>query len=56
MFRFVCILVTEPEPECEFPEPVGNDYSDNDMPDMGEVSPIMSGQDDENMFILKCSI
>ncbi|KAJ7356351.1 hypothetical protein OS493_025460 [Desmophyllum pertusum] len=26
---------TEPEPECEFPETMGDDYSDDDMPDMG---------------------
>lgn len=32
------LIVTEPEPECEFPETMGDDYSDNDMPDMGEVS------------------
>ena len=31
-------LVTEPEPECEFPEAIGDDYSDDDMPDMGGVS------------------
>ena len=38
---FVCILVTEPEPECDFPEPIGNgDISDDGMPDMGEVSTV----------------
>ena len=40
-FVFVCILVTEPEPECDFPEPIGNgDISDDGMPDMGEVSTV----------------
>lgn len=41
VFVFVCILVTEPEPECDFPEPTGNgDISDDGMPDMAEVSTI----------------
>ena len=41
VFVFVCILVTEPEAECDFPEPIGNgDISDDGMPDMGEVSTV----------------
>lgn len=33
-----CLIVTEPEPEYGFPETVGDDYSDDDVPDMGGVS------------------
>ncbi|RMX41808.1 hypothetical protein pdam_00012481 [Pocillopora damicornis] len=42
--------VTEPEPECDFPEPIGNgDISDDGMPDMGED--IEYGRDGcENVF------
>ena len=32
-------MVAEPEPpECEFPETMGDEYSDDDMPDMEGVS------------------
>ena len=32
------VIVTEPEPEYGFPETLGDDYSDDDVPDMGGVS------------------
>ena len=32
------IIFIATEPECDFPETMGDDYGDDDMPDMGEVS------------------
>ena len=32
-----CYLIAT-EPACDYPETMGDDYGDDDMPDMGEVS------------------
>lgn len=29
---------TATEPECDYPEAMGDDYGDDDLPDMGDVS------------------